>query len=32
MATTDTTEQGLERRIVEILTHGDQTQDTAEVH
>ena len=31
MATTDTTEQGLERRIVEILTHGDQTRDTAEV-
>ena len=30
MATTDTTEQGLERRIVEILTHGDQSQDTAE--
>ena len=29
MATTDTTEQGLERRIVEILTHGDQSQDTA---
>ena len=30
MATTDTTEQGLERRIVEILTHGDQTQDAAD--
>ena len=30
MATTDTTEQGLERRIVEILTHGDESQDTAE--
>ena len=30
MATTDTTEQGLERRIVEILTHDDTSQDTAE--
>ena len=30
MATTDTTEQALERRIVEILTHGDQSQDSAE--
>ena len=30
MATTDTTEQGLERRIVEILTHDDTSRDTAE--